>query len=32
MSGVRKHYLRIIITWVITLAALYWLQQHFTSL
>jgi hypothetical protein len=32
MSDVRKHYLRIIIVWVLTLGGLYWLQQHFSSL
>ena len=31
MSQVRKHYLRILITWMATLAALYWLQQHFNA-
>ena len=29
MSGVRKHYVRIIVTWLVTLAALYALQQYF---
>jgi hypothetical protein len=29
MSGVRKHYARIVIIWVATLAALYALQQYF---
>jgi hypothetical protein len=28
---VRKHYLRVLITWVITLSALYWFQRHFNS-
>jgi hypothetical protein len=32
MSAVRKHYLRIVITWLLTLAGLYWLQHHFSSL
>lgn len=31
MSDVRKHYARVIIVWVITLAALYWFQQHFSA-
>ena len=30
MSDVRKHYIRIIVTWVVTLAALYALQQYFS--
>ena len=29
MSDVRKHYARIVITWIVTLAALFWLQQHY---
>jgi hypothetical protein len=29
--SVRKHYARVIIVWVITLAALYWFQQHFSA-
>jgi hypothetical protein len=29
MSGIRKHYARIVITWVVTLAALYALQRYF---
>jgi hypothetical protein len=29
MSAVRKHYLRVLIVWAITLVALYWFQQHF---
>jgi hypothetical protein len=29
MSAVRKHYLRVLVVWVITLAALYWFQQRF---
>ena len=32
MSDVRKHYLRVVVVWVITLAALYWFQQQFRSL
>jgi hypothetical protein len=31
MSGVRKHYVRVVIAWTATLAALYWLQQHFNA-
>jgi hypothetical protein len=31
MSDVRKHYLRVVVVWVITLAALYWFQQHFSA-
>jgi hypothetical protein len=30
MSGIRKHYLRIVLSWVATLAALYALQQFFS--
>ena len=30
MSDVRKHYIRIVVTWVVTLAALYALQQYFS--
>jgi hypothetical protein len=30
MSDVRKHYLRVIVVWVITLAALYAFQQYFS--
>lgn len=30
MSGVRKHYFRILVVWVITLGALYALQQYFS--
>jgi hypothetical protein len=30
MSDVRKHYVRIVIAWVITLASLYALQQYFS--
>jgi hypothetical protein len=29
VSGVRKHYVRIIVVWLVTLAALYALQQYF---
>ena len=29
-SGVRKHYVRIVVVWVLTLAALYVLQQYFS--
>ncbi len=32
MSDVRKHYARIVITWIVTLTALYWLQQQFSTL
>lgn len=31
MSDVRKHYVRVVITWVVTLVALYWFQQRFSS-
>lgn len=31
MSDVRKHYARVIVTWVVTLAALYWFQQQYSS-
>jgi hypothetical protein len=30
MSDVRKHYLRVIVVWVVTLAALYAFQQYFS--
>jgi hypothetical protein len=30
MSGVRKHYARILVVWVLTLAGLYALQQLFS--
>jgi hypothetical protein len=30
MINVRKHYVRIVVTWVVTLAALYALQQYFS--
>ena len=29
MSDVRKHYTRVIVVWVVTLAALYAFQQYF---
>jgi hypothetical protein len=29
-SGVRKHYIRIVVVWVLTLAGLYALQQYFS--
>jgi hypothetical protein len=29
MSDVRKHYLRVTVVWVVTLAALYAFQQYF---
>ncbi len=29
MSDVRKHYLRVIVVWAVTLAALYAFQQYF---
>ena len=28
--GVRKHYIRIVVVWVLTLASLYALQQYFS--
>jgi hypothetical protein len=31
MSDIRKHYLRIVITWVLTLSGLYWLQRYFAA-
>jgi hypothetical protein len=30
MIDVRKHYVRIVVTWIVTLAALYALQQYFS--
>ena len=30
MSDVRKHYARVIVVWVLTLAALYAFQQYFS--
>ena len=30
MSDVRKHYVRIVVVWVLTLAGLYALQQYFS--
>ncbi len=30
MSGVRKHYARIVVVWLLTLSALYWFQQYFS--
>jgi hypothetical protein len=30
MTGVRKHYFRIVVVWVLTLAGLYALQQYFS--
>jgi hypothetical protein len=30
VSDVRKHYLRVVIVWVLTLAALYAFQQYFS--
>jgi hypothetical protein len=30
MSGIRKHYLRVVIAWVASLAALYALQRYFS--
>jgi hypothetical protein len=30
MSQIRKHYVRIVVVWVITLAALYALQEFFS--
>lgn len=29
MSDVRKHYLRVVVVWVMTLSALYAFQQYF---
>jgi hypothetical protein len=29
VSDVRKHYARVVVAWVLTLAALYWFQQYF---
>jgi hypothetical protein len=31
MSEIRKHYVRVMVVWAITLSALYWFQQHFAS-
>jgi hypothetical protein len=28
-GGIRKHYIRIVVVWVLTLAGLYALQQYF---
>ena len=30
MSDVRKHYVRVIVVWVVTLSALYAFQQYFS--
>ena len=30
MSDVRKHYARVVVVWVLTLAALYAFQQYFS--
>ena len=30
MSGVRKHYVRVIIVWIVTLASLYAFQNYFS--
>jgi hypothetical protein len=30
MSGVRKHYLRVVLVWILTLGALYAFQQYFS--
>ena len=30
MSDVRKHYVRVIVVWIITLTALYAFQQYFS--
>jgi hypothetical protein len=30
MTDIRKHYIRIVVVWVATLAALYALQQYFS--
>jgi hypothetical protein len=30
MSDVRKHYVRVVVVWVITLGGLYFLQYYFT--
>jgi hypothetical protein len=31
MSAVQKHYLRVLVVWIVTLSALYWLQRHFNA-
>lgn len=31
MTAVRTHYLRVVIVWVLTLSALYALQQYFSG-
>jgi hypothetical protein len=30
MTNVRKHYLRVIVVWIVTLTALYAFQQYFS--
>jgi hypothetical protein len=30
VSDVRKHYVRVVVVWTLTLAALYWFQQYFS--
>ena len=30
MSDIRKHYVRVVVVWVVTLAALYAFQQYFS--
>jgi hypothetical protein len=29
-AGVRKHYVRVVVVWILTLAGLYALQQYFS--
>jgi hypothetical protein len=29
VSSIRKHYARVVVVWIVTLAALYWLQYTF---
>jgi hypothetical protein len=29
-SGIRKHYVRVVLVWIVTLTALYAFQQYFT--
>ena len=31
MSDVRKHYVRVVVVWVVTLTALYAFQQYFSQ-
>ena len=30
MSDIRKHYLRVVFVWIVTLSALYFFQQYFS--